>query len=160
MSRNASARTGFAALAVSLAALAVSPALAAGGGGGGGGGGGTAPCVPLTMKVAVGHADGNGNSSIGDAATIRNCTGTPIPLKLTVSVPGSGTVPGTFSTGTGWFPTNFALTVQAGPIGSTPLLLHFGQTYTVVGTLSETGATPATLATVTTTVTMPPGVIS
>jgi hypothetical protein len=48
----------------------------------------------------------------------------------------------------------------ASPIGSTPTQLHFGQTYDVVATLRETGATPKTLATISTPVTMPPGVVA
>jgi hypothetical protein len=125
--------------------------------GGGGGGGGSQSCVPLTTVVGVAHADGNGQSGISVQATVRNCSRANEHMHLTVTVPNSGTVP---------FNQNLAaspgrpLTLIASPIGSTPLLLHYGQTYTVVATLTNTDNVPATvLGTTTTTVTMPPGVV-
>jgi hypothetical protein len=141
-----------------LATLPVSPAVAAGRGGGGGGGAPTA-CAPLTMSVKVAHADGNGNSGVNVQATIRDCSAVPQPMRLDVSIPGSGTVPFRFTTGGASLAPGASLTMSASPIGSTPLLLHFGQTYKIVGTLTKTGAVPTTLATVSTPVTMPPGVI-
>jgi hypothetical protein len=155
-------RTRLAAHAVALGALLATPAaLASGGpgGGGGGGGGGGKVCAPLTTLVRLGHADGNGNTGIGVQATIANCSSVFEPLRLTVSVPGSDTVPFAFSTGAAALGPGRSLTMSASPIGSTPLQLHFGQTYDVVATLTETGATPATLATISTPVTMPGGVI-
>jgi hypothetical protein len=146
-----------------LAALAASPAFASGGPGGGGGsgsGGSGGGCAPLTLNVRVGHADGNGNSGIGVQATMLNCSSAPEPMQLAVTVPNSGTVPFTFSTGGAALAPGRSLTMFASPIGSTPIALHYGQTYDVVGTLSETGATPRTLSTITTPVTMPPGVVS
>ena len=145
-------------LAATYALVVVSIAAASGGGTGSGGGGGSV-CAPLTAQVRVGHADGNGNSSISVLATIRNCTNALEPVRLSVSVPGSGTVPFTFSTAPAALTPGVTLTMNASPIGSTPLALHYGQTYQVVATLSRTDATPATLATVTTPVTMPPGVV-
>jgi hypothetical protein len=49
--------------------------------------------------------------------------------------------------------------MSAAPIRSTPLQLHYGQTYDLVGTLTETGPTPQVLSTISTPVTMPPGVV-
>ena len=143
---------------LALAALVAVPAFASGGGPGGGGGGGSA-CAPLTMIVRLGHSDGSGNSAIGVQATIRNCSNIPEAMTLNVSVPGSTTVPFSFSTSFGRLQPGQSLTMNASPIGSTPLQLHYGQTYDVVGTLSETAPTPGTLATVTTPVTMPQGVV-
>jgi hypothetical protein len=142
-----------------LAGLSVvSVAAARGGPGGGGGGGGTPPaCAPLATTVSLGHADGNGNSSIGVVATVRNCSSTAQTLHLNVSVPGSGTKAFDFTTA---LPAGASFTRNASPIGSTPLLLHFGQTYDVVATLTETAPTPGTLSTISTPVTMPPGVVS
>jgi hypothetical protein len=48
----------------------------------------------------------------------------------------------------------------AGPIGSTPSALRFGQTYTVVGSLTKTGATPTVLSRLAATVTMPAGPVA
>lgn len=138
------------------AVLGAAPAAIAAGGGGGGGGGGQ-PCTPLSMIVKLPHADGNGNTAINVQATIRNCAATPEPLRLDVSVPGSGTVPFKFTTGGGALQPGGSLTMFASPIGSTPSALHFGQTYTVVASLTRTGATPALLSTLTANVTMPPG---
>lgn len=145
-------------LALSAALAAAPSAVASGGGGTGGGGGGTPQtCAPLTTVVKLPHADGNGNTSINVQATIRNCSSASEPLRLDVSVPNSGTVPFKFTTGGVAVPPGFSLTMNASPIGSTPLLLHFGQSYNVVAALTETGATPTTLSTITTTVTMPLG---
>jgi hypothetical protein len=143
-----------------LAALAASPAFASSGPGSGGSGSGGGGCAPLTMLVKVAHADGNGNSGINVQVTIQNCSSAPQPLQLTVTVPNSATVPFKFSTGGVALAPGRSLTMFASPIGSTPIALHYGQTYDVVGTLSETGATPRTLSTITTPVTMPPGVVS
>jgi hypothetical protein len=143
-------------LAIS-AALAAAPTAIADGGGGGGGGGNPPVCVPLTMAVNLAHADGNGNTGINVQAAIRNCTSVPEPLRLDVTVPGSGTVPFKFTTGGGALQPGGSLTMFASPIGSTPSALHFGQTYTVVGTLTKTVATPTVLSRLTATVTMPSG---
>jgi hypothetical protein len=152
-------RLGAATLAVIAALAAVSTAFASGGSGPGGGG--TSPaCAPLTMAVKLVHADGNGNTGINVQATIRNCTSAPQPLQLTVTVPNSGTVPFKFTTGGGALQPGGSLTMFASPIGSTPSALHFGQTYSVVGALSTTGATPAVLSKITTMVTMPSGPIA
>jgi hypothetical protein len=105
------------------------------------------------MSVGVTHSD-SGASGIGAVATIANCSTTIAPLQLTVSVPGSGTVPAKFSAP---FQVGGSLTVAASPIGSTPLLLHYGQTYNVVAKLTRTGPTPTVVSTITTPVTMPPG---
>jgi hypothetical protein len=139
------------------AVLGMAPAAIAAGGGGGGGG---QPCVPLTMAVKLPHADGNGNTGINVQATIRNCTTAPEPLRLDVSVPGSGTVPFKFTTGGGALQPGGSLTMFASPIGSTPSALHFGQTYTVVAALTKTGATPTLLSRLTAAVTMPLGPIA
>lgn len=148
-------RARFAATLAGTALLAASPALASGGGGGGGGGGQS--CAPLTMLVKLAHSDGTGDSAIGVQATIRDCDSLPEAMRLAVSVPGSATVPFAFTTGPAMLSPGRSLTMNASPIGSTPLALHFGQTYDVVGTL--TSGTGATLATVTTPVTMPPGIV-
>jgi hypothetical protein len=140
------------------AALAAAPIALASGGPGGGGGGAT--CAPLTTAVKLAHADGNGNTGINVQATIRNCSSAPEPLQLTVSVPGSGTVPFKFTTGGGALQAGGSLTMFASPIGSTPSALHFGQTYSVIATLSKTGTAPATLSTLTTSVRMPSGPIA
>jgi hypothetical protein len=50
--------------------------------------------------------------------------------------------------------------MNASPIGSTPLLLHYGQRYNVVASLTETAPTATTLSTITTPVTMPAGPVS
>jgi hypothetical protein len=143
-------------LAVAATLVAAPTALAGGGPGGGGGG----ACAPLTTAVKLVHADGNGNTGIMVQATIRNCTTAPEPLQLTVTVPRSGTVPFKFTTGGGALQPGGSLTMFASPIGSTPSALHFGQTYSVIATLSRTGTAPATIATITTNVTMPPGVVA
>jgi hypothetical protein len=148
------------ALAASTAVLIVSPAFASGGGGssGGSGGGGGTSCAPLALGVSVAHADGNGNSSIQVQATVRDCTALPQQhLQLTVSVPGSGTVPASRDLA---LQPGGSLRLFASPIGSTPLLLHFGETYNVIGTLVESDSTPTTLATISIPVTMPAGVVS
>jgi hypothetical protein len=149
-------RTTAALLAIS-AIFAAAPAAMANGGGGGGGGGN--PCVPLTMAVKLAHADGNGNTGIDVQSTIRNCTSAPESLRLDVTVPNSGTVPFKFTTGGGALQPGGSLTMFASPIGSTPSALHFNQTYTVIGTLTKTGATPTVLSRLTATVTMPSGPI-
>jgi hypothetical protein len=151
-------RVGAALLAASAVFTVVPAAVASGGkgGGGGGGGGGSAPCTPLVMSVGVGHSD-SGASGIVGVATITNCSTAIAPLELTVSVPGSGTVPAKFSAP---FQVGGSLTISASPIGSTPLLLHYGQTYNVVATLTQTGAIPSVVSTITTRVTMPPGPVS
>jgi hypothetical protein len=140
-----------------VATLVAAPTALAGGGPGGGGGG---TCAPLTTAVKLVHADGNGNTGIMVQATIRNCTTAPEPLQLTVTVPGSGTVPFKFTTGGGALQPGGSLTMFASPIGGTPSALHFGQTYSVIATLSKTGTAPATISTITTNVTMPPGVLA
>ncbi len=157
MSRNLGAA--LLAASVLLAAAAAPAAIAAGGGGGGGGGGGN-PCVPLTMTVKLPHADGNGNTGINVQATIRNCTTAPEPLRLDVTVPGSATVPFKFTTGGGVLQPGGSLTMFASPIGSTPSALQFGQTYTVVASLTKTATTPTLLSRLTATVTMPLGPIA
>jgi hypothetical protein len=91
-------------------------------------------------------------------ATLRDCT--PVDqqhLHLNVSIPGSGTKPfdGNFALHSGG-----SLTTNASPIGSTPLLLQFGHTHNVVATLTDAATTPGrVISTVTTAVTMPPGVV-
>jgi hypothetical protein len=145
-------------VAVVLAALAAAPAFASGGGGGGGGsgsgsggsGGGGSSCVPLTAIVGVAHSD-SGASEIGSRSTVRNCGTANEWFRLTVTVPGSGTVPFAFD---GAVSPGRSLTENAGPIGSTPLALHYGQTYDVITTLSVNGTTVATIHTA---VTMPAG---
>jgi hypothetical protein len=151
MSRN---RFGAAILVLGAALSAAPAAIAAGGGGGGGGN----PCTPLTMSVKLPHADGNGNTGINVQATIRNCTAAPEPLRLDVTVPNSGTVPFKFTGGV--LQPGGALTMFASPIGSTPSALHFGQTYTVIASLTKTGPTPTILSRLTATVTMPLGPIA
>jgi hypothetical protein len=138
--------------AVALAAFAATPAFASGGGGSGGGGpgGGGSTCVPLATIVGVGHAD-SGASGIAVRATVRNCGSANERFRLTVTVPGSGTVPFALD---GALSPNRSLTENAGPIGSTPLALHYGQTYDVVTTLSVNGVTVANNDTA---VTMPAG---
>jgi hypothetical protein len=137
--------------------LTVAPAALASGGGGPGGGGGGGVCIPLTTKVTLPHADGNGRTAINVQATMQNCTATRAPLQLTVSVPGSATVPFKFSAP---LQAGGSLTMFASPIGSTPSQLHYGQTYNVVATLTLMGVTPTVISTITTTVTMPPGPIA
>ena len=77
--------------------LTVAPVALAAGGGGPGSGGGGGVCTPLTTKVTLPHADINGRTAINVQATMRNCDTTRAPLELTVSVPGSSTVPFKFS---------------------------------------------------------------
>lgn len=134
--------------------LAAAPAAIAAGGGGGGGGG-TTTCAPLTTLVAVGHSD-SGESAVGVTATVRNCGVAPQQrLNLNVRVPNSGTVPANRDLAE---QPDGSLTFNAGPIGSTPSQLHYGQTYSVLATLTDTSTSPATvIATTTTTVTMPAG---
>ena len=144
------------AMGVALGLLAAAPAaLASGGGGSGAGSGGSASCAPLTMVVGVGHAD-SGQSSVGATATVRNCTSAPQQhLQLTVNVPGTSTVP--FKASLAENPGN-SITMAASPIGSTPLLLHYGQTYQVVATLTDMSTAPAAvLSSQTFSVTMPAG---
>jgi hypothetical protein len=109
------------------------------------------------MAVKLAHADGNGNTGINVQATIRNCSAAPEPLRLDVTVPNSATVSFKFTTGGGALQPGGSLTMFASPIGSTPSALHFGQTYTVVGSLTKTGATPTVLSRLAATVTMPAG---
>jgi hypothetical protein len=92
-------------------------------------------------------------------ATIRDCATVPQRMQLDVSIPGSSTVPFHFTTGGGALNPGGSLTMSSAPIGSTPLQLHYGQTYDLVGTLTETGPTPQVLSTISTPVTMPPGVV-
>ena len=73
-------------------------------------------------------------------ATVQNYEITNERFRLTITAPGSGTVP--FSLDGGLSPGR-ALTENATPIGSTPLALHYGQTYDVVTTLSVNGVTVA-----------------
>jgi hypothetical protein len=154
-------RLGAATLALSAAMAAAPAAIAAGGGGGGGGsGGGGNHCMPLTMIVKLPHADGNGNTGINVQAAIRNCTTAPEALRLDVTVPGSSTVPFKFTTAGGALQPGGSLTMFASPIGSTPSALHFGQTYTVIGSLTKTGTTPIVLSRLTATVTMPSGPVA
>lgn len=138
------------ALALVLAALAAAPAFASGGGGSGTSGGGGSACVPLTSVVVVAHSD-SGASGIGNQDTVRNCGAANEFFRLTVSVPGSGTVPFVFN---GALSPGRTLTENAGPIGSTPLALHYGQTYDVVTTFSVNGGAVTTLHS---SVTMPAG---
>ena len=105
----------------------------------GGGGGGGSACLPLTTIVGVGHSD-SGASGIAVRATVQNCGSANERFRLTITAPGSGTVP--FSLDGGLSPGR-ALTENASPIGSTPLALHYGQTYDVVTTLSVNGVTVA-----------------
>jgi hypothetical protein len=149
-------RLGAATLALSAAMAAAPAAIAAGGGGGGGGN----PCMPLTMTVKLPHADGNGNTGINVQAAIRNCTTAPEALRLDVTAPRSSTVPFKFTTAGGALQPGGSLTMFASPIGSTPSALHFGQTYTVIGSLTKTGTTPIVLSRLTATVTMPSGPVA
>jgi hypothetical protein len=139
------------------AAFAAAPAaLAAGGGGsgsGGGGGGGSTPCTPLVTTASVGHTDFSGNWHIGVQATIRNCTAANQLYHINVSVPGSSELP--FNADLG-LPPNGSVTRFVSPGGGTPLQLQFGQTYTVVATLTRTTTSPAqVLSTVDSTVAIP-----
>src|SRR6266850_3461299 len=133
-------------LGAAVAVLVASPTFASGGPGGGGGGGSPPPCAPLATSVKLVNRDGNGNTGLEVRATIQNCTSAGQTLQLTVSVPDSSTVPFDFSTGGATLQPGRSLTMGASPIGSTPTQLHFGQTYDVVATLTETGATPKTLS--------------
>jgi hypothetical protein len=135
-----------------LAALSITAVAAAKGGPGGGT---TAPCTPLTDTVSLARSDGTGNWSIGVVATVRNCSAVGEAIKLKVEVPNSGTAAFSYST---LLPPGASFTRIASPIGSTPLLLHFGQTYNVVATLRQTAPVTTTLATITTPVTMPAGI--
>src|SRR3954449_363238 len=135
-----------------LAALSMTAVAAAKGGPGGGGGGTPAPCTPLSDTVSLARSDGTGNWAINVVATVRNCSTVGEAIKLKVEVPGSGTSPFSYST---LLPPGASFTRNASPVGSTPLLLHFGQTYNVVATLRETAPVAATQATITTPVTMP-----
>ena len=136
---------------LAVAALAVSPPFAAADHGGGG-------CAPLATIVKLVHRE-SGNTGIEVRATIRNCARVPEPMQLDVSVPDSKTVPFKFSTGGAAPQPGQSLTMGASPTGSTPVQLHFSQTYNVVATLTQTGPTPITLATISTPVTMPPGLV-
>ena len=147
-------------LGAAVAVLVASPTFASGGPGGGGGGGSPPPCAPLATSVKLVNRDGNGNTGLEVRATIQNCTSAGQTLQLTVSVPDSSTVPFDFSTGGATLQPGRSLTMGASPIGSTPTQLHFGQTYDVVATLTETGATPKTLSTISTQVTMPSGIVA
>jgi hypothetical protein len=135
-----------------LAAVVVVPLAGAQGGGGGGGGGGASSCSPLTDTVKLARADGNGNYAISVTATVRNCTAVGESITLGVSAPGSGTKAFSFTT---LLPPGASFTRDASPIGSTPLLLHLGQTYNVVATLTENTPVAGTPATITTPVTIP-----
>jgi hypothetical protein len=143
-------------LGAAAAVLAASPTSAFGGGGGGT----PPPCAPLATTVKVVNRDGSGQSGIEVRATIQNCTSAGQTLQLTVSVPGSSTVPFKFSTGGATLQPGRSLTMMASPIGSTPNQLHYSQTYNVVATLTQTGATPKTLSSISTPVTMPPGLVT
>ncbi len=147
------ARSMTAALTAMLVIAGTTTAYASGGGGGGGGG---SACAPLAWKVQAVHAD-SGSTGIDVQATIRNCSATPETLALNVSVPNSATVPFKFSSGGAALPPGRSISMSASPIGSTPGQLHYGQTYSVVGTLTQTGSSPRTLSTLSATVTMPPG---
>jgi hypothetical protein len=140
-------------LAVLVALSTTAVATAQGGPGGGGGGGGTpAPCAPLTDTVGLARSDGTGNWAINVVATVRNCSTVGEAIALRVAVPGSATTAFSYST---LLPPGASFTRNASPIGSTPLQLHFSQTYNVVATLSQTAPVAATLATISTPVTMP-----
>jgi hypothetical protein len=139
-------------IAAVVAALAATPASASGGGGASSSGGGST-CAPLTSIVGVAHSD-SGASGIGNQSTVRNCGFANEWFRLTVAVPGSGTVPFVFD---GALSPGRTLTENAGPIGSTPLALHYGQTYDVVTTLSVDGGTVTTIHTA---VTMPAGPVA
>jgi hypothetical protein len=133
-------------------ALAATSGAVASGGGNGGGGGGT-QCLPLATTAAVGHTDASGDWHIAVKATVRNCTAANQLYHINVSVPDSSEAP--FNADTG-LPSNGSVTRIVSPSGSTPLQLHFGQTYTVVTTLTRTTASPAqVLSTVDSTVTIP-----
>jgi hypothetical protein len=133
-----------------LAALVAVPM--AGAKGGGGGGGAPATCSPLTDTVGLGRSDGTGNWAIRVSATVRNCTSLGQSITLGVSVPGSGTKAFSYTT---LLPPGASFTRDASPIGSTPLLLHLGQTYDVVATLTENSPVAGTLGTISTPVTIP-----
>src|SRR3954471_6929723 len=125
----------------------VAGAAASGGPGDGGGGGGTAPCTPLSDTVSLVRSDGTGNWAINVVATVRNCSAVGQAIKLKVEVPGSSTTAFSYST---LLPPGASFTRNASPIGSTPLQLHFSQTYNVVATLRQTAPVATTLATITT----------
>ena len=134
-----------AATLILAAALAAAPTAVASGGGTGGGGGGTSggggsACTPLSTVASVGHTDASGNWHIGLQATIRNCTPANQLYHINVSVPNSGEAP--FNADLG-LPPNGSVTRFVSPSGGTPLQLQFGQTYTVVATLTQTTASPA-----------------
>jgi hypothetical protein len=141
-------RFGAATLAV-IGALVAAPAAPASGGSGSGGG----SCAPLTMPVKVVAVQGNYALQI--QPTIHNCSSAPEPVALTVTVPGSTRPPFTFSSGGAVLQPGGTVTMFANPIG----VVQPGATYTVIGVLSRTGATPAVLSTITTTVTIPTKVL-
>jgi hypothetical protein len=146
-------RFGAATLAV-IGALAVAPAaLGSGGGGSGGSGGSGGGCAPLTMPVKVIAVQGHYGLEI--QPTIQNCTSVPEPVALTVTVPGSTSPPFTFSSGGAVLQPGRTVTMFANPIG----VVQPGATYTVIGVLTRTGATPAVLSTIATTVTIPTKVL-
>jgi hypothetical protein len=135
------------------AALAAAPTAVASGGGGTSGSGGGATCTPLATLASVGHTDFSGNWHIGVQATIRNCTAINQLYHINVSVPGSSELP--FNADLG-LPPNGSVTRFVSPGGGTPLQLQFGQTYTVVATLTRTTTSPAqVLSTVDSTVAIP-----
>jgi hypothetical protein len=137
-------------------ALAAAPAAVASGGGGTSGGGtsgGGGTCTPLATVASVGHTDASGNWHIGMQATIRNCTSANQLYHVNVSVPNSGEAP--FNADLG-LPPKGSVTRIVSPSGGTPLQLQFGQTYTVVATLTQTTTSPAqVLSTINSTVRIP-----
>lgn len=134
-------RTAVAATAIAfVAALSfTAPALASGGPGGGGGGGGSTTCTPLTLTAHFGQIRDSREYTVNATATIKNCSSSAERLALNVSVPGSQMNPFTYSTA---LPAGASFTRNASPQGSTPLQLHYGQSYNVIGTLTETSTTP------------------
>lgn len=133
--------------------LSAAPAALAQGGAGGGGGTGGGTCTPLATTATVGQTDFSPNWHIGVQATIRNCTSANQLYHVNVSVPNSGET--SFDADTGLAP-GASVTRTVSPSGSTPLQLQFGQTYTVITTLTQTTASPAkVVASTTTTVTIP-----
>jgi hypothetical protein len=128
-------------LAAGAVLVAAPAAVASGGSGGGGSGGkGNVPCTPLTTVASVGHTDASGNWGIGVQATIRNCTSSNQLLHINVMVPRSSTAPYNADLG---LPPGGSVTRIVSPAGHTPLQLNFGQTYTVVATLTQTTTSPA-----------------
>lgn len=140
-------------MSAALLACTAPAALAQGGAGGGGGTGGGGTCTPLATTATVVQTDFSPNWHIGVQATIRNCTSANQLYHVNVSVPNSGETP--FNADTGLAP-GASVTRTVSPSGGTPLQLQFGQTYTVVTTLTQTTTSPAKgIANTSATVTIP-----